>query len=95
LGAIDPDQPDHLARLAGVHGGRIQFPSARIAGLDTVGSYLVHALFAVAALTIFLRHFVRRRHLRSLPLSTTDILVFTLATALMSPYVHNLRLQHD
>ena len=65
------------------------FNSARIAGLDTVGSYLVHALFAVAALTIFLRHFVRRRHLRSLPLSTTDILVFTLATALMSPYVHN------
>lgn len=43
----------------------------------------------MAALTIFLRHFVRRRHLRSLPLSTTDILVFTLATALMSPYVHN------
>jgi hypothetical protein len=86
-----PQQQDVLHRSVGI--GTLMVPSAfnsaRIAGLDTVGSYLVHALFAVAALTIFLRHFVRRRHLRSLPLSTTDILVFTLATALMSPYVHN------
>ncbi len=63
------------------------FNSGRLLGLSTPANYVVHAAFAIFALALFLRHFTATRGQSSL--NTQDLLVFVLATLLISPYMHN------
>ena len=65
------------------------FNSARLIGLDTTSCYVVHILFMAIALAAFWYHFVHQTHEATQPLSPKDILIFTLATAMISPYMHN------
>lgn len=65
------------------------FNSARLLGLDTTSCYLVHILFTTVALVIFWYHFVHQTHKAKQSLSPKSILIFILATAMMSPYMHN------
>lgn len=65
------------------------FNSGRLLGLDTTSAYAIHIFFAAGTLIIFLRHFLNSTSKQNKPLSTQDILLFTLATAMISPYMHN------
>lgn len=64
------------------------FNSGRLLGLETTTSYVLHFMLAATALMIFLRHFMQHQ-LPERPLTAQDILVFTLTTAMLSPYMHN------
>lgn len=65
------------------------FNSARILGADTFTSYIVQALFSTSAIIIFIIYFIKSRKSPRSALSPQDILVFILATTIISPYIHS------
>lgn len=84
-----PDQQATLHHATGI--GMLMIPSAfnsgRLLGLQIASNYAVHAVFAVAALAVFALYLWRTRGRCSI--TPWDILVFSMATVLVSPYIHN------
>lgn len=79
----------HHAVGIGMHMIPSAFNSARILGASTRTSYIAQALFSTTAFMIFIIYFIKGRNLPKRALSTQDILIFVLATAMISPYIHN------
>lgn len=63
------------------------FNSARLLGMGLAGAYLAHAVVALLALALVVRYSWRTRHQGAI--SPADILLLTVSTCLVSPYIHN------